>query len=121
MPTIICGKNFFSTATEGSFPTCDQVDENFDSLIALATAICAGAEEVYFEDHLSNLLAVPAADLPLSSPNKIEVTVNGQIQYDTALMPINGTYTVNAADEIQLTFVPSTPAQIRIKYFKNSF
>ena len=121
MPTIICGKNFFSTATEGSFPTCDQVDENFDSLIALATAICAGAEAVYFENHVTDLLAIPAADLPLSSPEKIEVTVNGQIQYDIALMPTTGTYTVNAADEIQLNFTPSTPAQIRVKYVKNSF
>ena len=121
MPTIICGKNFFSTATEGSFPTCDQIDENFDSLISLATAICAGAETVYFEDHVSDVLPIPSADLPLSSPNKIEVTVNGQIQYDVAEMPTNGTYTVNAADEIQLSFTPSSPAQIRVKYYKNLF
>ena len=108
MPFTCGSQNFYSILTEGGPLTCDQINQNFQGLVALAQAFCT-PKAVYFKDHASDTLIIPDGDLPISKPERIEVEFNGSRIYNEALSGFDAGsgYLITDAGTITTQFTPS--------------
>jgi hypothetical protein len=106
---FICGGTTTHDATDNGGPlNCPQINENWVALDAMHRLYCAGATMVYFLDHASATLTIPAANLPIGSPNRIKVRYNGNTLEDEALSGFGAGsgYLVTNVSTITLGFTP---------------
>jgi len=113
MPLLTCFGEFYAPATDSPI-TCANLDTTLNSLQNLAGDVCSNPRYEYFAAHASVIITIAAADLPTGNPERIRVFVNGNREFDSALVA-GGAYTVNSASEIELSYDPTT-STILVEY-----
>jgi len=113
MPLLTCFGEFYAPATDAIL-TCANLDTTLNSLQNMAGDVCSNPRYEYFASHASTTITIAAADLPTANPERIRVYVNGNREFDSALIA-GGGYTVDSVSQITLGYDPTT-STILVEY-----
>jgi hypothetical protein len=106
---FVCGGTTTHDILDNGGPlNCSQINDNWIALDAMHRLYCAGPTMVYFLDHASATLTIPAGDLPVGSPGRIEVLYNGNLLFAENLSGFGAGsgYLITNASTITLGFTP---------------
>lgn len=106
MPLTTCFGDFYAPQTDATI-TCSNLETTLNSIQDMAEDICDNPVQVYFPAHASTTLNIPAGNLPTGNPERIAVFVNGNREFDSALVA-GGGYSVTDASNIELSYDPTT-------------